>query len=93
VGDHHDRRAGELARRAQDLEDLGLDRHVQRRGRLVGDDHVRVVGDRHRDHHALAHATENSCGNASARSAACGMPTSLSSSTLRSRAACLETSL
>ena len=39
------------------LEDLGLDRDVECRGRLVGDQHLGVVGDRHRDHHALAHAT------------------------------------
>ena len=40
----------------EDVEHLGLDRHVERGRRLVGDDHVGVVGDRHRDHHALAHA-------------------------------------
>ena len=37
-------------------EDLRLRRHVERRRRLVGDDQVGVVDERHRDHHALAHA-------------------------------------
>ena len=48
--------AGDLAGRLQHLEDLRLDGHVQRGGRLVRDDQVRVVGDRDRDHRALAHA-------------------------------------
>ena len=33
-----------------------LDRHVERRRRLVGDQHLRIARERHRDHHALAHA-------------------------------------
>jgi hypothetical protein len=33
-----------------------LDRHVERGGRLVGDEQVRLAQHRHRDHHALAHA-------------------------------------
>ena len=56
VGDHHDRRV-ELALQALDqLEDLRLDGHVERRRRLVGDQQLRVVDERHRDHRALAHA-------------------------------------
>ncbi len=55
VGDQHHRRAGLAVGRLQRLEHLGLDGHVERGGRLVGDDHVRPVGHRHRDHHALAH--------------------------------------
>ena len=39
---------------AQQLEDLRLDRHVERRGRLVGDDQLRLGQQRHRDHDALA---------------------------------------
>jgi hypothetical protein len=35
------------------LEDLALDRDVQRSGRLVGDQQLRLAGERHRDHHAL----------------------------------------
>ncbi len=37
----------------QQLEDLRLHRHVERRGRLVGDQHVGVAGERHGDHHPL----------------------------------------
>ncbi len=39
------------------LEDLRLDRHVERGRRLVSDQDARVAGQRHRDHHALAHST------------------------------------
>ena len=56
VRDDHDGRA-ELALQALDqLEDLRLDGHVERGRRLVGDQQLRVVGQRHRDHRALAHA-------------------------------------
>ncbi len=41
---------------ADELQDLGLDRHVERGGRLVGDEELRVAGERHGDHDALAHA-------------------------------------
>jgi hypothetical protein len=41
----------------EQVEDLRLDRDVEGRGRLVGDDHVRLTGQHHRDHHALTHAT------------------------------------
>ena len=37
----------------QQVEDLRLDRHVERRRRLVGDQEVGLGGERHRDHHAL----------------------------------------
>ena len=37
------------------LEHLGLDRDVERGRRLVGDEQLRRVGDRHRDHRPLAH--------------------------------------
>ena len=37
-------------------EDLGLDRHVERRRRLVRDHDVRVAGESQRDHDPLAHA-------------------------------------
>ena len=42
-------------RAAHEVEDLGLDRHVERGGRLVGDEELRVAGEGHRDHHALPH--------------------------------------
>ena len=38
------------------VEDLRLDRHVQRGGRLVGDQQLRLAGQRHGDHRALPHA-------------------------------------
>jgi len=42
---------------AQQFEDLCLHRHVQRGGWLVGDQQVRIVGQRHRNHHTLALST------------------------------------
>ena len=51
-----DRGAGLVAELAHPLQDLRLDRHVERRGGLVGDQHGRVAGERQRDHHALPHA-------------------------------------
>src|SRR3984893_1691012 len=56
VGDQHHRRAVVAAQLLQERDDLRLDRHVERRGRLVGDDQLRVAGERKGDHHALAHA-------------------------------------
>ena len=41
---------------AQHREHLGLHGHVQRGRRLVGDEQVGTAGQRHRDHHALAHS-------------------------------------
>jgi hypothetical protein len=41
---------------ADDVEDLRLDGHVERRGGLVGDEQFGVAGQRHGDHHPLAHA-------------------------------------
>ena len=41
---------------AQQVEDLRLHRHVQRRRRLVGNDERRPAGQRDGDHHALPHA-------------------------------------
>ena len=38
------------------FEDLRLDGDVERGGRLVGDDQLRIAGQSDRDHHALAHA-------------------------------------
>ena len=37
-------------------QDLRLDRHVERRRRLVGDEEARAAGQRHGDHDALEHA-------------------------------------
>ena len=43
-------------RLVDELEDLLLDRHVERGRRLVGDEQLGLAGQRHRDHDALAHA-------------------------------------
>ena len=39
-----------------ELEDLGLDRRVEPRGRLVHDEQAGVPRERHRDDHPLLHA-------------------------------------
>ena len=41
---------------AQQVQDLRLRGHVERRGRLVGDQDARIAGERHGDHHPLAQA-------------------------------------
>ena len=41
-------------RSREQRQDLRLDGDVERGGRLVGDQQVRLVGERHGDHHALA---------------------------------------
>ena len=56
VRDQHDRGAELVLQIEDQIEDLRLDRHVERGGRLVGDQHPRVAGQRHRDHRALPHA-------------------------------------
>ena len=55
VRDQHDRGAETVADVAHQVEDPGLDGHVERGGRLVGDQDLRVAGERDRDHHPLAH--------------------------------------
>ena len=63
LGDHaeivrdQDHSGAELFLQVEDdVEDLRLDGDVERGGRLVGEQHLRIAGERHRDHHALAHA-------------------------------------
>ena len=56
VGDEDYRHARFLLKLADDLQNLGLNGHVQGRGRLVGDEDVRLAGQRHGDHDPLAHA-------------------------------------
>ena len=56
MGDQHDRHAEARFHVLQQFEDLRLDRHVERGGRLVGDQQLRAARERHRDHDALAHA-------------------------------------
>ena len=56
VRDQHDGGAVRLAHPPDQAQDLRLDRDVERGRRLVGDQHRGLAGERHRDHHALAHA-------------------------------------
>ena len=56
VGDHHDRHLVLGLQLLHQPQDLRLRGHVERGRRLVGDQDLRVVDQRHRDHHALAHA-------------------------------------
>ena len=56
VGDEHDAGAEVVLDALDDVEDLRLHGDVERRRRLVGDQHVGVVGDGDGDHHPLAHA-------------------------------------
>ncbi len=56
VRDQHDGDAEFLLDVAHQVEDLRLHGDVERRRRLVGDQHARPARDRHGDHHALAHA-------------------------------------
>ena len=56
MGDEQDGRAVLALEVVHQLEDLRLNRDVQRGGRLVGDEQLRLAGQRHGDHHALAHA-------------------------------------
>ena len=54
---HEQHRHSVFALQAVDeRQNLGLDRHVQRGRRLVGDEEARLARHRHRDHDALAHA-------------------------------------
>src|SRR5208282_3403573 len=62
LGDHaeivryqDDRETEPLLEIADQVENLRLDRNVERGGRLVGDQQVGVARERHRDHHPLAH--------------------------------------
>lgn len=53
VADEQHRHAVLLLQAGQELQDLLLDGDVQRGGRLVGDQQLRLAGDGHRDHHPL----------------------------------------
>ncbi len=53
---HEDHRHVPLALlRLEEIEDLGLDGHVERGGGLVGEQQLRAAGERHGDHHPLTH--------------------------------------
>jgi hypothetical protein len=55
VGDQDHRRVEVLLQPPDQLDDLRLDRDVERGRRLVGDQHVGIARKRHRDHRALSH--------------------------------------
>ena len=55
VADEQDARAELLAQRRDEVEHLGLHGRVQAGRRLVEHEQRRVLGQRHRDHHALLH--------------------------------------
>ena len=55
--DDDDRRAELAAQAGHDFEHLRLNRHVERRGGLVGDQELGVAGHGHGDHDALSHTT------------------------------------
>ena len=57
VGDEQHAAAGLFHEVVDEIEDLRLDRHVERSRRLVGDQHSGSTGKGHRNHHPLAHAT------------------------------------
>ena len=51
----------------QQSQNLRLDGHVKRCGRLVCDDQLRLAGNSDGDHHPLSQTPESSCGNARMR--------------------------
>ena len=56
MGDEQHGKPVFVLQRHQQVEDLRLYRHVERGGRLVGDEQFRMAAQRDRDHHALQHA-------------------------------------
>src|SRR5690606_41066101 len=56
VTDEHESHAVVLLEAPQQCEDRRLHGGVQRRGRLVRNDQLRIVGECDRDHHPLTHA-------------------------------------
>ena len=54
VGNQDDRHAELLLELREQFQDLRLHGHVERSGRLVGNQQFRIVGERHGDHYALA---------------------------------------
>jgi len=59
VADHDQRHAVGRLQADEQIEDLLLDGDVERRGRLVGDQQLRIAGNGHGDHDALALAARH----------------------------------
>ena len=62
VGHEHDGRTQPVPDLPEQREDLGLDGHVERGRRFVGQQHPWLAGQRHRDHDPLAHAARELVG-------------------------------
>src|SRR5918994_2402341 len=56
VGDQHHRHPGSLLDVSDQIEDLGFSGDIKGCRRLVGDEQLRLAGERHRDHRPLPHA-------------------------------------
>ncbi len=56
MGDEDDGEPELFLQGGQKIEDLRLNGHIERGGRLVSDQELGLAGERHRDHHPLAHA-------------------------------------
>ena len=57
VRDEDDRQAARAPQIVEDCQHLRLNRNVERRGRLIGDDDVGIVCESHGDPNPLAHPT------------------------------------
>ena len=62
VGDEDHRHVAVTLLLCEQIEDLVLNRDVERGGRLVGEEEVRTACERDRDAHALAHAARHLMG-------------------------------
>jgi hypothetical protein len=56
VGDENNGGSDLLLEIMQQVENLGLDGHVERRSRFICDQELRVAGERNGDHYPLPHA-------------------------------------
>ena len=87
VRDQHHRRAVLAAQALQQRDDLRLDRHVERRRRLVGDDQLGLGGRAPaRSRRAGACRPRTGAGTGRSAASAAGMPISFSSAMARARA-------
>ncbi|MNN92465.1 hypothetical protein D3C81_2107540 [compost metagenome] len=57
MSDEHNRHVLLRLQFLDQLQDLRLDGHIKGCGRLVGDQHCGIAGQRHRDHDALTHSS------------------------------------
>ena len=55
--DQNHRHPGLLLQLFEQIHNLCLNCHIQRRRRLIGDQKTRIAGKRHRNHHTLAHTS------------------------------------